>query len=230
MHEARNGGLRAAGDRRSRRGDRGAQVRAGGQSLRLGLPSTAAAARQNLGLALARTGSFDEARTVETAALEVFRTSGNRRMEAASSSYLAHILFLAGDLDAAEREARAAIALASEPPLLPPSRAEGLAGLAQVLLAKGGHAEALEAAREAMDLLDAIGGIDGGEGGIRLVWAEALHSRGELDAARSAIAAARERLLAAAAKIDDEAVRRMYLERVPDHARTLELARAWIAP
>ena len=71
------------------------------------------------------------------------------------------------------------------------------------------------------------GGIDEGEARIRLIYAEALHATGELEEARVAIATARDRLLARAAKIGDEAWRRSFLECVPENSRTLELARAW---
>jgi hypothetical protein len=198
------------------------------QAERMGLSNIAATARQNLGLALGRSDQFDEARTVETAAMEAFRASKNRRMEAASRYYLAHILQLAGELETAEREARAAVAQAQEDPPLPPIEAEGTAFLAQILLARGRPEEARQAAAAAKKLLDDMGGIDGGEGLIRLVWAEALHATGDLEGARAAIASARDWLLGMADKIDDAAIRQIFLERVPDNARTLALAATWV--
>jgi tetratricopeptide (TPR) repeat protein len=197
-------------------------------SERMGLSNIAATARQNLGLALARVGRLDEARKVEAAAMEAFRRSSNRRMESASRYYLALILSLAGELDLAEREARAAVEQASADPPLPPIQAEGNSILAQILLRRGRSDEAYRAARAAHDLLEQMGGIDGGEGTIRLVWAEALEAVGEREAARAAIAQARDKLAAVAARISDEDLRKSFLERVPDHARTLELAGRWL--
>ena len=46
--------------------------------------------------------------------------------------------------------------------------------------------------------------------------------------ARRTIADARARLLAIAEKIADATYRRSFLERVPENARTLELAGAWL--
>jgi hypothetical protein len=47
-------------------------------------------------------------------------------------------------------------------------------------------------------------------------------------AARRTIEAARERLLSRAEKILDADLRKSFLERVPEHARTLSLARQWV--
>jgi hypothetical protein len=49
---------------------------------------------------------------------------------------------------------------------------------------------------------------------------------GRDEEARAALAAARRRLEEIAARIDDETLRRGFLERVPDHVRTLELAQS----
>jgi hypothetical protein len=61
-----------------------------------------------------------------------------------------------------------------------------------------------------------------------LVRAEAFYALGNLDAAREAIREAQEDLLRRAAKIPDPDVRRSFLENIPDHRRTLELARQWL--
>jgi hypothetical protein len=58
--------------------------------------------------------------------------------------------------------------------------------------------------------------------------AETLDASGEHASARAAMAAARARLFVRAARIADPARRASFLERVPEHARILELARAWI--
>jgi eukaryotic-like serine/threonine-protein kinase len=63
---------------------------------------------------------------------------------------------------------------------------------------------------------------------VRLARAEALHATGAIDAARAAIDDARARLYGLAEKIPDLAYRRSFLERVPENARTLVLAGAWL--
>jgi eukaryotic-like serine/threonine-protein kinase len=98
--------------------------------------------------------------------------------------------------------------------------------LAQVLLAQARPAEALAAAQEAVRLLEVLGGIDEGESLVRLSYAEALAANAQPEAAARALKEARDRLLARAAPIADPAVRRSFLESVPDNARTLELAAA----
>jgi hypothetical protein len=78
-----------------------------------------------------------------------------------------------------------------------------------------------------MRLLEDLGGIDEGDALVRLVHAEALGQAGFPQIARVAIVAARDRLLARADKITAMALRTSFLERVPEHARTLSLARTW---
>jgi hypothetical protein len=63
---------------------------------------------------------------------------------------------------------------------------------------------------------------------VRLAHAEALQAAGDADAARRAIEAARARLFAIAAKIPEPDYRRAFLDDVPEHARTLTLARTWL--
>jgi hypothetical protein len=63
---------------------------------------------------------------------------------------------------------------------------------------------------------------------VRLAHAEALHATGAHDAARAAIAQARARLLAITDRISDPDYRASFLEQVPENARTLALASAWL--
>jgi hypothetical protein len=63
---------------------------------------------------------------------------------------------------------------------------------------------------------------------VRLAHAEALHATGAHDAARDAIARARAYLLGVADKIADPSYRASFLEQVPENARTLALATAWL--
>jgi hypothetical protein len=62
---------------------------------------------------------------------------------------------------------------------------------------------------------------------VRLTHAEALDAARRHEEARAAIAAARARLHVNAKRIGDPARRRSFLDRVPENARTLELATRW---
>ncbi|MBI2395752.1 MAG: protein kinase [Deltaproteobacteria bacterium] len=183
-----------------------------------------ATAKHNLGMVLARLGAYDEARAIETEALDAFRTRGDRRMEGRSRIFLAEISLLAGDLEGATREAQTAVKTLS---VAPPAKAHALAVAAQVELARGDHEGALADALEADRLLQKIGALDEGEAVVRLVHAEALHAAGRFADACAAIDAARRRLLERAGKIRDESLRRSFLEQVPENARTLALAAVW---
>ena len=189
---------------------------------RLGLTVISPSAKENLGMALAGQERWAEARAVAVEAVEAFRAQGHRRMEAGALIYLALMLGMSGDLSAAEREATAALAV--DPP--PPIRAHALATLGEILLRRGDHAAALTAAREAIDLLDTLGTLEEGEALVRLIYAEALHASADRRAA-SAILDARDHLLDRAAKIRDPILRRSFLERVPENARTIACARDW---
>ena len=190
----------------------------------MGLTALSPSAKENLGMALAGQERWAEARAFAVEAVEAFRAQGHRRMEAGALIYLALMLSMSGDHEAAEREARAALAV--DPP--PPIGAHALATLAEILLRRGDPAAALAAAREAIDLLDTLGALEEGEALVRLVYAEALHASTDRRAA-SAILDARDHLLARAAKIRDPVLRRSFLERVSENARTVDRAREWAA-
>jgi tetratricopeptide (TPR) repeat protein len=190
----------------------------------MGLPFVNAAARSNLGLALARQGALEEAERVERLAVEAFAAQGNLRMEGASRIYLAEIQLLAGRVENAARTARAAVDVLST---TPPARCHALAALARAELQAGALLPALDHARAAYDLLEALSSIDEGESLVRLVHAEALAASGDRAGARAAIAKARRRLLEKAARVADPRWRELLLHGVPENARTLALAEAW---
>src|SRR5262249_36058467 len=177
-----------------------------------------------LGMARALGGDPAGGRELVERGLATYHQLGAPRGEGLARRELALIALMSGDLALAEREARAAIELFD---VAPPLRAGALATLAQALLTAGRTDEALAHAREAKQLLDTLGTIDQGESQVRLVYAEALAAAGLLEEAAAAIRAARERLEARAARIHDGARRARFLTRIPDHARTLDLARAW---
>jgi tetratricopeptide (TPR) repeat protein len=191
---------------------------------RLGLPRVVATAQQNLGLAIARRGAFDAAVELERASYQSFEQQGDFRRAGCSLLYRACIELAAGRLADAEASAgRAAEMLANNPPL----RCNALAVMAQIALEQGDAARAYHDASQAHALFLQLGSIDEGESRVRLVYAEALHASGHVEHARSAIADARASLSSRAAKIQDETRRAAFLDAIPEHARTLALARAW---
>jgi ATP/maltotriose-dependent transcriptional regulator MalT len=190
-----------------------------------GLDQLAALARHNLGLTLARRARFAEAVEVTTSAVRTAADLRDARLEGASRIYLSIIRAAAGDLEAAEREARAAVDVLE---MQPPTRTYALAQLAHVQLERGRTRDALQAATESMRVMEQLGSIDDGEALVRLVHAEALQANGEDDAAVRAIRAARDRLLARAETIRDPTWRESFFHNVPENARTLELARLWM--
>ena len=177
-------------------------------------------AKLYLGPVLAGQGAVDAGREAEQAAVEAFEAQKNTTLAGEARRYLARILLAAGELEAAEREAELAVeALA----MMAPVRAHALGILAEVRLARGRGAEALLAARAATDILASPGAIEEADALVRLVWAEALSATGAHAEARTALADARSRLAARAAVIADASLRKSFLERVPENARTLAL-------
>ena len=190
----------------------------------LGLLHVRAAALHNLGWALARKGALDEAAAVEEEAIRLFAEQGDRRMEGASRLYMTLIALARGELERAEAEAATAVDRSESAPTM---RAYALAVLAAARLRRGRTPEALATAREASAWLSAHG-ADEGEVYIRLACAEIEHAGGDRAAAREQIGAARHRLLERAAKIGSEAAREDFFTLVPEHERTLALAREWL--
>jgi hypothetical protein len=138
---------------------------------------------------------------------------------------LASALLRAGDLEAAEREALGARALLGAVPL---DRPGVLATVAAVKLARGRVEEALAEAEQASHHEQEQGASGFARGAfIRLTHAECLAAAGRAGDARRVLAAARDRLLAQAEKIEDPGHRRTFFEGVPENARTLALALEW---
>ena len=148
----------------------------------------------------------------------------DRLGEARGRWVLAEVLRRMGDLENAEPEIQTALGM-----VLPLEHPGALATLSALRLAQGRAGEALAAAEDAMARCETLGGCGMFRGAfVRLAHAEALHATGAHDAARRAIAGAREHLLAIAGKIADPDYKASFLERVPENARTLALADAWL--
>jgi tetratricopeptide (TPR) repeat protein len=173
---------------------------------------------------LADRGAFAEARALATQLAGYGRAQHLPLEEGRGRWVLAEVLRRAGDLDGAEREVTAALEMA-----IPLERPGVLATLAMLRLAQGRTIEARGAAEDAVERCAAMGGCGMFRGAfVRLARVEALHATGALSAARAAIADASARLLAVAERIPDPLHRRRFLEEVPENAKTIALARAWI--
>jgi tetratricopeptide (TPR) repeat protein len=176
---------------------------------------------------LAERGALDEACSAAARLVDSARARGIALDEGRGRWALGSALLGAGRLEEAEREATAAREILAAVPLDLPGL---LATLAAVRLARGRVDDALAAAREGLARYETQGAAGFFRGArIRLVHAECLHAAGRIDEARDAVGIARDRLLGLAERIGDPARRRSFLEDVPENARTLSLARAWLA-
>jgi tetratricopeptide (TPR) repeat protein len=184
-------------------------------------------ARILLSWTLADRGAREEAVAEAERTLGEGKDSTEMAQQGVSRLVLAHALRLRGDLDAAAREAEAAL---SFPPMMVLQRPTTLATLAAVRLAQGRAGEALAAAEEVLRAIDSSPVRLLNEALARRVHAEALLAAGDHDAARAALAKARDRLLAVAAKIHDPELRRSFLEDVADNVSALRLAAEWVGP
>jgi hypothetical protein len=101
--------------------------------------------------------------------------------------------------------------------------------LAQVLLATGRAQEALDLVRESSPRV-VFSDSEGGAVAQQLLHAEALWALGRPQEAQAAIAAARCFVLDIAEKVEEQALRRSFLERVPDVARILKCAEKFGTP
>jgi tetratricopeptide (TPR) repeat protein len=196
-----------------------------------GIPS----ADESLGLAssmrrfglswlLADRGALDEARALATRLSEYGRAHQFPLEEGRGRWVLAEVLRRMGELEAAERELPAALEMT-----VPLEHTGVLGTLSALRLAQGRAEEALAVAEQAVSRCTTMGGCGMFRGAfVRLAHAEALHATGAYDAARHAIVQARARLFTIAGRIADPAYKKSFLENVPENARTLALARAWI--
>jgi eukaryotic-like serine/threonine-protein kinase len=186
-----------------------------------GAPGREVAARARLDLArvLAARGTRVEARELAAAAAASFGGAGDGAWEGAARAVLAGMDAAAGEGAAALAEARRAMALLASSP---GGRAFAGWALARALLAEGDVAAALTAAERARGEGEAIGRLPEGEIPVRLALADARGATGDRDGVAAALGEARRLVLADAAKLRDPALRRAFLEAVPDHRRALE--------
>jgi tetratricopeptide (TPR) repeat protein len=169
-------------------------------------------------------GALAEARAMATELAESGRAHQDSLGEGRGHWVLAELARRDGELDAADREIQAALAMT-----MPLDHPAVLATLSAIRLAQGRASEALAAAEDALARCAAMGACGMFRGAaVRLAHAEALHATGAHDAALRAIADARARLVAIADKIADPAYQASFLDQVPENARTVALAAAWL--
>jgi tetratricopeptide (TPR) repeat protein len=188
---------------------------------------TAFLARLSLARVLLARGALAEAVGEARRALEGVRRGVPEA--ALARAVLADALRAQGALEDAAAEARAAL---EEAPVTgagePGARPEALTVLAAVELARGLPMQALEAARGALGHAGPLQLSPDVEMQARLVLVEALEALGDHEGARTALASARDRLLAIARWIYDEPLRQSFLEAVPWNARLLALSADWL--
>jgi hypothetical protein len=177
---------------------------------------------------LADRGETGEAGAVAMQLISSGRDRGLLLDEGRGRWVLAEVRRRAGALEEAEREVEAALALLRR---TGPVDVSGvLATKAALLLAQGKPGEALAAAEEGVSRQAAMGLYDQFFRGsfVKLVHVESLEADGRHEEARAALASARARLLAIAARINEPAYKKSFLENVPENRRTLDLARQWL--
>jgi len=169
-------------------------------------------------------GALDQARALATQLSEYGAAHHNPLEEGRGRWVLAEVLRRMGDLRAAERELKVALTMA-----VPLERPGVMGTLSALRLAQGRVAEGLATAEVAMSRCTDMGGCGMFRGAfVRLAHAEALHAAGAHDSARHAIAEARAHLFTIAGRIADPDHKKSFLENVPENARILALARAWL--
>ncbi len=190
----------------------------------LGLPNVVAAAKTNLGYVLTQLGELDAASELLRDAVAMLEAQGDHRMEGGALSHLAGLRLAQGQVTEAHAAASRAAELL-EP--FPPVRVHALARRAEAELLSGDAEQAVATTALGMTLLDELGGSADGELALRLCRARALDAVGEHDQAEEVLRSAFERLSARAAAIEDDALRRSFIEQVPENSGISELARAW---
>jgi serine/threonine protein kinase/tetratricopeptide (TPR) repeat protein len=187
---------------------------------RLDLKAMVAGMLTNLVLVLAYRGSLDEARDMGQQALAMNSAQGSRYFLGSAEAYLSVTEHLAGNFEAAERFAAAAVV---DWESLPTSKPFALALLSRALLMQGRASEALVHARAAHEWLKNKGPLDEGEATVRLAMAECLLQTGDKAGARTVLVEAAKWLMELANTLEEPPARQSFLTRRPDNRRILEL-------
>jgi tetratricopeptide (TPR) repeat protein len=192
----------------------------------LGLTAVANDAALRLTFVYARTGRFDEATKLANELLQAYAANRDRGGEAHARAYLASVYYFGGRFEDAAVESLRSLQLTEHSP---PYRAALLGFFSLTKMHQGAPPEeVLAMAKEAHDLLEQLTGIAEGEAVVRIAYAEALYYAKQEDAAKKAVAAARDRLLARAARISNPQFKRAFLGNVRENVRTLARAGEWL--
>lgn len=185
-----------------------------------------AAIEVNWGVALTFLGRLEEGEKMLQTALRECERSNDRRFSAYSHITLARIHLLCDQHSRAVDEIELALPHTENFPHL---RAYAWSVQASSLLACGCSRQAAELAERALSLLRTIESFGEGEVFVRLVSVETRKAVGKHASARALLRDAHERLLLAAEQIEGPELRHGFLTRIPENARTLGLARQWLA-
>jgi len=187
----------------------------------LGILRIRAIFHQNIGFLRLSQGRYDEAIAFEEQSAPVFEQQGDPRLATFSLVYMAMAYAKKGDLARAHEIASRAVKL-SEPQL--PAHASALAHLAEIELARGEVAPAVEHAAAAYAILEKLGGLEDTESGVRVIHCEALVAAGRVDDAKPALRAAIAAIESRAEKIKVPRFRESFM-RTPENVRTFDLAK-----
>jgi len=180
----------------------------------------------SLAIMLAGRGEFTEARNHAMALIESGRARKVAQDEQLGHLALAEVLLRAGDMDGAEHEMQAAVALLEH--CSPLNKPETYATLAALRLARGRPAEALAAAEEGVAHFERLGACIFNRGRmVGLMHAECLKACGRDDEARVRIERLKGRVLELADTLEGPEVRETFLREVPENRRILQLAAQW---
>jgi tetratricopeptide (TPR) repeat protein len=170
--------------------------------------------------------ALDEAEVLARSLVDLGKRVGAASEQGRGGRALAEVLKRRGRLEDAEREARAAVTLLAP---LGMERIAAEAVLAGILLAAGRPADAIDFAERSVRGAEELGIFGFRNVYARVVLAEALAATGDRERAAHVAAAARDRVLTIASRIDDEGLAESFLQRVPENVRALSLAKS-LAP
>jgi tetratricopeptide (TPR) repeat protein len=188
---------------------------------RLNLSNVVLASLTNLAQVELHLGRVDASAGYGERANALAAAQGDWRFLGFTEWHLASIAHLRSQFDLEEAHARAAARAFEHVPQL---ASVGQALLARARLGQGRTEEAVTIARRAAQMMEDQPPEDG-EALIRLVLGEAFLARGEVHAAAEVLDEACRRLHERARSLGDAAARESFLGLVPDHARTIALAK-----
>ncbi len=182
---------------------------------RSGVPVLLPLTLHNLGEVLShRARTLREALDVETRAVDELRAEGETRFLAGSLAYRARIHTKLGDGVSAERDAREAIAVGGS---IDGLRALLFGTLAEVMLARGVRDEALVCARTAHAAVKKDAPAEAGDALAMAALVRTLDATGARSEARKRARIAWQDVVRRSNRIADRALRRSFLERVPEN-------------